>query len=301
MNQMFRSGVAREPNSALGRLCAALFLIYGRIEQSRDEVASGAEGVRVDYRWNAFKLRGVLVVMWLLAFVPALASAQQGGDRRPQATRAELEALWAKLNPEQRQYAEAVALRERLDLGDFQVGDKVVLRVLGDTLLSNTYTVNANRGLDLPNIGEVPLGGVLRSELEDHLRTVNTKYIRQPEVHAESLMRITLLGQVSRPGVYNLPAVALLADAFTAAGGLTNGSDLSKTEVHRGGQPFIAHAQVQRDITEGRTLDQMNLHSGDELEVGEKKHGSTASTVILIGSIAGAALSIVALATLLKK
>jgi hypothetical protein len=45
----------------------------------------------------------------------------------------------------------------------------------------------------------------------------------------------------------------------------------------------------------------MNLHSGDELEVGEKKHGSTASTVILIGSIAGAALSIVALATLLKK
>lgn len=238
----------------------------------------------------------------LLLGWPTQAVAQQGNaDRRPEATRAELEALWAKLSPEQRTYTEAVALRERLDEGDFQIGDKVVLHVAGDTALSNTFTVNANRGLDLPNIGEVPLKGILRSELTGHLRTAVGRFIRQVDLRAESLIRIAVSGQVARPGFYNVSSIAVLGDVFTAAGGLTSLSDLSKTEVHRGGQPFLDPKQVTAAVTDGKTLDQMNLHSGDELQVAEKKKGSGTQAVLLIGSIAAAVLSIAAVAALVSK
>jgi len=244
--------------------------------------------------------RGAWILGIGLLGVAGTAGAQQNAERRPEATRAELEALWAKISPEQRSYAEAVALRERLDQGDFQVGDKVVLHVQGDTSLSREFTVNATRGLDLPNIGEVPLLGVLHSELTDHLRTVMARYIKSVDLRAESLIRIAASGQLTRPGFYNVSAASVLGDVFTAAGGLTSVSDLSKTEIRRGGQVFMSAKQVQAAITDGLTLDRMNLHSGDELQVGEKTRGSTTNTVLLIGAIAGAILSIVAVASLVK-
>jgi protein involved in polysaccharide export with SLBB domain len=229
------------------------------------------------------------------------ASAQQpSADRRPLATRAELEALWASLKPQQRAYAEAVVLRERLDKGDFQIGDKVILHVRGDTSLTNTFTVNANRGLDLPNIGEISLVGVLRSELETHLQATVSKYIRSLDLRAESLVRLAVLGSVGRPGFYNVSSAALMGDVFTAAGGLTAGSDLGHSEIRRGGQPFMESDKVQRAISEGRTVDQINLLSGDEIQVAEKRRGSVASTVLLVGAIAGALLSIVAVVSLVK-
>jgi polysaccharide export outer membrane protein len=226
---------------------------------------------------------------------------QQGSaDLRPEATRAELEALYAKVKPEERGFAAAVALRERLDQGDFQTGDKVVLHVAGDTALNDTFTVNEHGGLDLPNIGEVSLHGVLRSELAEHLRSVVSRYIRSVDLRAESLMRITVVGQVARPGFYNLPAVAVLADVFTAAGGLTSESDIPRSEVRRNGQVFLEPEVLQSAITSGRTLDQMNLHSGDEINVAQKKHASVSSTIFLVGGIATALLSIVALVALVK-
>ncbi|HKV75078.1 MAG TPA: polysaccharide biosynthesis/export family protein, partial [Gemmatimonadales bacterium] len=204
------------------------------------------------------------------------------------------------LSPEQRTYAEAVALRNRLDQGDFQVGDRVVIHVRGDTALSDTFTVTPKRSLELPNIGEVSLAGVLRSELEDHLRETISRYVRQLDLKAESLVRLSILGQIGRPGVYNVSSAALLGDVFSAGGGLTPTSDVGRSLVNRGGVVFLTSKRLEAAITEGRTIDQLNLHSGDELLVAEKKRGEFANTIIIIGAVAGAVLSIVAVVSLLK-
>ena len=242
-----------------------------------------------------------LLGMSLVAMIlPVSRLTAQVDARRSQATRAELEALWAQLKPEQRRYSEAVALRERLDIGDFQVGDKIVLRVRGDTALSDTFTVTPSRTLELPNIGTAPLTGVLRSELEDHLKEIIGRFIKAPEVRATALMRISVVGMVGRPGFYNLPAVSLMGDVFTAAGGLNIDSDPNKTLVLRGGQPFLAMDRVTKAITEGRTLDQMNLHSGDEVRVGEKKKAGPGA-LLVIGGVSAAILSIVAVVSLVAK
>jgi len=245
-------------------------------------------------------------VAWLVALLigasfahPSLAAAQVD-VHQAEATRAQLESLYARLTPKQKVYAEAVALKERLDEGDFQVGDRINLTVRGDTALSGAFVVDQARAINLPNIGEIPLTGVLRSELQAHLDTVLSRYIRSPEITTESLMRVAVVGQVGRPGFYYLPAVSLTADAITAAGGLTGTSDLKKSTVARNGQVLISSEQFAQQMSTGRTLDQMNLQSGDEIRVGEKHKGSAVNIIILAGAIATALLAIIALTNVVK-
>src|SRR5690606_40435943 len=64
---------------------------------------------------------------------------------------------------------EADLIRRRLSDGDLQAGDRIVLAVEGHTELTDTFSVNGTRSIVLPEIGAVPLGGVLRSELETYM------------------------------------------------------------------------------------------------------------------------------------
>ena len=173
-----------------------------------------------------------------LLTVPSRAAAQVD-VRQAEATRAQLESLYARLSPKERVYAEAVAIKERLDEGDFQTGDRISLVVRGDTALSDTFAVNANRAIELPNIGAVPLQGILRSELQAHMEEVLSHYLKSPEITTTSLIRIAVIGQVARPGFLYLSATSVAADAFAAAGGLTPSSDLKKTKITRNGQTLI--------------------------------------------------------------
>lgn len=228
------------------------------------------------------------------------AAVAQVDVKQAEATRAQLESLYARLSPKERVYAEAVALKERLDEGDFQAGDRIILVVRGDTALSDTFAVNTNRAIELPNIGAVPLQGVLRSELQAHLAEVLSHYLKSPEITATSLIRIGVIGQVGRPGFVYMPATTVAADAFTAAGGLTPASDLKKLKITRNGQVLLEGQQLQNDIAAGRSLDQMNMQSGDEILVGEKTSGGFARGIILFGAIAGAILTIAALVSLVS-
>lgn len=240
----------------------------------------------------------ILVAIGVHATHPNVAAGQVN-VRQAEATRAQLESLYARLTPKERVYAEAVALKERLDEGDYQVGDRIILVVRGDTVLSDTFAVNTARAIELPNIGAISLQGLLRSELQARLTEVLSRYLKSPEVTATSLMRIGIIGQVLRPGFVYVPATSVASDAFAAAGGLTQTSDLKKTRITRNGQTLLEGQALQNALANGRTLDQMNMLSGDEILVETKPAGGGAArAVIFIGAIAGAILTIGALVNL---
>ena len=124
---------------------------------------------------------GTLLLAAALLFAPVV-GAQGAPSRnagRLSATRAELDSLAmhadeaatsagdAETRDEKQR--ESAALRARLRDGDFQVGDRVVLFLRGDSVLSDTFTVERGRTLALPDIPTVALNGVLRSELQSHL------------------------------------------------------------------------------------------------------------------------------------
>jgi hypothetical protein len=232
---------------------------------------------------DALRRRAPLGLM--LAGLLAIGSSVEAQQRpvppsRAHASRAELETAAADLerasasgkdaDARRRQRAEAAFVRSRLKDGDFQPGDRLVLSVRGDAALTDTFTVRAGQVVQLPNIGDIPLAGVLRAELREHMQKQLGRFIQQPAIEVSSLVRIGVLGQVGQPGFYWVPADMLLSDAVMVAGGPTQVADFARSSIRRNADVLVTGKDARAVISGGRTIDQLNLRAGDELVVGER-------------------------------
>lgn len=220
-----------------------------------------------------------LVVLLLAAGAPLRAQVQAALDpNRARITRQHLEGQLAQYEQilssgsHSRQYkerirAEAELIRTRLREGDIQVGDQVALYVEGNQALTDTFTVSLGHVLFLPTIGDIQVGGLLRSELEGRLSQQLARYIINPVVRVQPLIRVAVAGEVGSPGFYTVPAETLVSDMLMKAGGPTPNANLRKLWVERRGNRVWEGEIMQAAIAEGRTLDQMSLHPGDQIYV----------------------------------
>jgi len=192
----------------------------------------------------------------------------------------------------------ASAAEERLTNGDFQVGDRIALAVQGEPTLTDTFTVREGQMLRVPNVPDIALHGVLRSELQGYLTKQLAEYLRNPVVRATPLIRVAVLGQVVHPGYYSAPADELVSDMLMRAGGPTTNADVNKTDVRRAGVVVVRPTEVQKAMTRGETIDQLDLRPGDQLVVGEHPPGGHTLQVIgVVAAIAGIGVSIAYIAT----
>jgi len=223
-----------------------------------------------------------MVSLGLLLVTPMVARAQDAWDpTRVYASRAGLDSLAHRfeLAAESPAYsevlrgearAEANALRLRLREGDFQVGDRIVLVVEQESTLTDSFTVDQGPALRLPSLGRLSLAGVLRSELEDHLRQELAKYLKDPVVRARTSIRIMVTGEVGQPGFYAVPSELLVTDVLAQAGQVTPRADVSKIRIERGNRVIWDNEVLGSEIVEGRTLDQLGVRAGDRLVVGAR-------------------------------
>jgi protein involved in polysaccharide export with SLBB domain len=194
----------------------------------------------------------------------------QGAGAARSQTRRQLEARAAQLDRDPRRRGEASAIRTRLRDGDFQVGDAIVLNVVGVAQFSDTFPVRAGRVLELPEVPAIPLAGVLRSELQPHLQRQLSRYVINPTVEAHSLVRVAVAGAVARPGFYEVRPDAPISEAIMYAGGLAREGDATKMSVRRAGRVVIPENQLRDPVAMGSTLDDLSIRPGDELRVGER-------------------------------
>ncbi|MFW6201321.1 MAG: polysaccharide biosynthesis/export family protein [Gemmatimonadota bacterium] len=211
-----------------------------------------------------------------------------------QLTRTQLEALLERYEETARSSAysgglrdrarrQAELIRNRLTEGDFRVGDRIVMTVEGESQLSDTFTVSTGRVIRVPVIGELSLDGVLRAELEESLTEQLGRYIQDPSVHAEALIRLGILGAVGEPGFYTVPADVLLSDAIMLAGGLGEETELTRLRIMRGDDEIWGGDRLQEAMTEGRTLDQLNLRAGDRIVLPPQAERNWWQTARLVG------------------
>jgi protein involved in polysaccharide export with SLBB domain len=222
--------------------------------------------------------RSWLLVLALLAGGAAAVPAQATlGDMRRQATRAELEAaaraaetaVASAPDEKTRQlYRETASIyRQRLQNGDFVPGDRILLQVVSDSVFSDTFTVRADRRLPLPNIPEISLHGVLDSELEDHLTKELSKYLKNVELTATVLLRLSVIGAVGRQDFMTVPVDLAITDVVTNAGGFAGVPDLGKAVVRRGTETVIDSRSLQEAFQRGKTVGDLSLRDGDVLYI----------------------------------
>ena len=185
-------------------------------------------------------------------------------------TRAQLEEQ-AKIAESEGRDLDSRLIRHRLDRGDFQDGDRIMVTVRGPGGFSDTLTVRSGRQLELAQLPPLPLTGVLRSELHPRLAAHLTKYLRDPVVIVRPLLRVGILGNVLRPGYYYTSADLPLTDVLMVAGGPTPEADLTKVSVRRGGEIIMNERKTRGALTTGRSLDNLHMQAGDEVEVGKRR------------------------------
>lgn len=218
-------------------------------------------------------------------------------ESHAQATRPQLQELAIKTEQEaasasdaptrQQKQMQAATIRGRLRDGDFDVGDRVLLAIRGDSAIGDTVTVRAGRIIKLPNLPDISLQGVLRSELQDYLTTQLARYIKRPEVETTSLVRVAVMGSVNKPGFYQLPADLALADAIMIAGGPTQTADVDRTQLKRGNDVIYSSQLLGQEVAKGATLDQLNIRPGDQILIGAKHKTNWALIASIVGITAG--------------
>jgi len=177
----------------------------------------------------------------------------------------------------------------------FQVGDRILLRVEGDSALSDTFTVVAGPALRLPNIGEISLAGVRRSDLEAHLSRELGRYINDPVLQARALIRVSVVGEVTRPGFYAVPIDLVLADALMLAGGATKDARVDRLHILRGNSSLWSGDPLQTAIARGATLDELGIRAGDRIQVPGKGDSESKWRIVGIFTSLATAIAVVAL------
>jgi protein involved in polysaccharide export with SLBB domain len=227
--------------------------------------------------------RAAALLCWIAAALPAVAQQPLGRTAGSTlATRASLESTLARLQRDGSAHAEAALIRSRLDGGDFQMGDRILLKVEGERQLSDTFTVGPGPALPLP-VGDVPLGGVLHAELQDRVRAYLARYLRDPLVQTRPLLRILIEGEVARPGFYAVPPDLPLADMVGLAGGLTQRAKVKDVRVERGTDQIWGGEPLRQAMGRGLTLDQLSLRAGDRVYVPGR--GDFGRTIGILGAI----------------
>ena len=130
--------------------------------------------------------------------------------------------------------------------GAVRVGDRVLLRVDGDPQLSDTFEVGAGPAVLLPAIGPVSLTGVAPEGLTAYFTGVLGKYMRDPVVHAELLIRVGVVGEVAKAGLLlgpQRPAVLRPADARRRS---HQGSQRAQDEARAGEGSPLGRGEGQR-------------------------------------------------------
>jgi len=222
-------------------------------------------------------LTNVLALLGTIATVSPAEAQSILGEGRRQAKRSELEQAAkateqaAIASPDaktrERLVAEAAAIRQRLRNGDFLPGDRIYMVVVGDSALTDTFTVRGDRRLSLPNIPDISLAGVLDSELSGHLTNELAKYLRNPAVSAQAMVRLTLTGGIARNGFQTFPTDQAITDVIMISGGFGPSAKLEDTEVKRSGKVLINKKEFQEAIRTGRTVGDLALRDGDEIYV----------------------------------
>jgi len=231
------------------------------------------------------RLVSTFVGMTLLLTLAGLLAAQEDRPvdvKKPQATRAELKAALASIQQvisspgyskslRKAKEAEATLVQTRLEEGDFQVGDQIDVAVVNEKDLTNKFTVLQDRTLSFPQLPAISLRGVLRSEVREYLTAEISKYVKNPQVTIQgSYIRLSIIGAVNKPGFYTLPADQLVSDAIMQAGGPNGEPKLDKSVVRRNGKDVVPEGELAKAIQDGASLDQLNLHGGDELVLAAK-------------------------------
>lgn len=160
-------------------------------------------------------------------------------------------------------------------------GDRITLIVTGNVELVRERMVVSREGfLVVPDVGQVAVVGLTVEELREHLftrlRRVYSGIRRGPDANTFfsvsiaglRTIQVRVLGEVVRPGSYQLSSVATVLEALYFAGGPTDQGTYRRVMLQRGREAPV-EVDLYPYLTSGSLSEDHRLQSGDVVFVPE--------------------------------
>lgn len=155
-------------------------------------------------------------------------------------------------------------------------GDVFVMTIVGEDKLPKEFRVAPDGSVDLPYIHRVQVAGLEPQEIADVIRAklVGDQIFKDPSVSVDvkeyNSKRVTVLGQVQKPGSFPLTPGFTLVQAISQAGGFNSIANRDHVNLTRkNGKQTISVVLSIDAITDGSNPD-IPLQSGDTIFVTER-------------------------------
>ncbi len=164
------------------------------------------------------------------------------------------------------------------DISEYVLGpsDQIRVSVYQNPDLTVETRISESGMITYPLIGNLKLGGLTAPQAEAKLAKAlkDGNFLKQPQVSilvlAFKAQSVSLLGQVNRPGRYNIePLQNKLSQIIAAAGGTTlgNASDIVVVTGTRGGRPFRKEIDFPQIFSPNGAAEDLALENGDSIWV----------------------------------
>jgi polysaccharide biosynthesis/export protein len=164
-------------------------------------------------------------------------------------------------------------------------GDLLEIRVFGVQDLTQEVRVSGSGDITVPLIGTVHIAGLSQQQAEDFLaaRFRDGGFLKDPHVSVftkeYATQGVSVLGEVSKPGVYPLLGVRRLFDVISMAGGLTDRAGRLVTITHRDDPANGVNIEISSDPAKA-AVSNLPIEPGDTILV------SRAGVVYVVGDVA---------------
>lgn len=172
-------------------------------------------------------------------------------------------------------------------------GDEVDITVFGQPDLTTKATVRPDGMIALPLIQQIKAGGKTAAQLETDLTQLYGKYLKHPSISVAipkfQMNHIYVMGEVAKPGRYDLTDNMTVIDAITLAGGATGMANLDGTHVARneGGKSKTIAVKMKQLIQGKDAAQNIALQNGDLVFI--PRRGLTLADILqYIGILRGA-------------
>lgn len=182
------------------------------------------------------------------------------------------------VSAQQSAVADATAGLPRVTAG-VRPGDVVRVWIWREQDYSGEFPVDARGSVVLPLLGEVVAPGRTAEQLADTLRQAYRKYLNNPSIQVTVLRRVSVQGEVVKPGLYPADATITVGDLVSLAGGITPNASRDKIRLVRDGRVIVS------GLGPGTVLQRSPVQSGDEVFVPQKGWLARNGSVLLLGGV----------------
>lgn len=152
-------------------------------------------------------------------------------------------------------------------------GDTISISVYRHDDLSKTMKINMSGKIMYPLIGDVQAAGVDLFQLRDTIRDRLAKYIVDPQVVIDITSiqshKVTVLGEVQSPGVFNIDSSLTTLEAVSKAGGFTLDAKQKNVLLVRGGlkNPTLMSLNLKDALFGSQLAQNVYIQPGDIIYV----------------------------------